>query len=68
LEKKPFILIDARKTAQGEAAEAIVKFVEENEIQVLNVAGPRLSGWELGYTYAMAVVQEVIHRGSRSGI
>jgi hypothetical protein len=65
LEKKPFILIDARKTAQGDAADAIVKFIEENRIQVLNVAGPRLSGWELGYAYAMAVVEEVIKRGSR---
>jgi hypothetical protein len=68
LEKKPFTLIDARKTAQGDAAEAILEFVKENEIKVLNVAGPRLSGRELGYTYAMAVVQEVIHRRSRSGV
>jgi putative molybdenum carrier protein len=60
LEKKPFILIDARRTAPGDAAEAIVKFIEENGIQVLNVAGPRLSGWALGHAYAMAVVGRTV--------
>jgi hypothetical protein len=53
LEKKPFILIDAQKTAQGDAADAIVRFIEENRIQVLNVAGPRASGWADGYRFAV---------------
>jgi len=62
LEKKPFILIDARKTAQGDAAEAIVKLIEENGIHVLNVAGPRATGWALGHAYAMAVIGKVIEK------
>jgi len=41
-------------------ADAIVRFVEENEIQVLNVAGPRASGWVAGYRFALDVVSGVI--------
>ena len=47
------------------AADAISRFVEEHEIQVLNVAGPRLSGWALGYRFALGVVSEVIAREDR---
>jgi Circularly permutated YpsA SLOG family len=60
LEKKPYILIDARKISHSEAAEAIMQFVEENGIEVLNVAGPRASKWALGHGYAMTVVGQVI--------
>jgi hypothetical protein len=62
LEEKPFILIDAHQSARQEAAEAIVKFIENNAVQVLNGAGPRASGWALGYEYAFAVIAEVILR------
>lgn len=48
LERKPFMFIDARKTAQGDAAEAIVQFIEENGIRVLNVAGPERAGGRWG--------------------
>jgi len=41
-------------------ADAIVRFVEENEIQMLNVAGPRASGWVAGYRFALDVVSGVI--------
>jgi Circularly permutated YpsA SLOG family len=61
LEKKPYILIKARETPDAiEAARAILKFIEENKIEVLNVAGPRLSGWEEGYQFALAVVGAAI--------
>ena len=43
-----------------QCADAIVRFVEENEIQVLNVAGPRASGWVAGYRFALDVVSGVI--------
>jgi hypothetical protein len=57
LEKKPYIIVDARQiTEVAAAAEAIFKFVEERGIRVLNVAGPRLSGWAEGYEFALAVV------------
>jgi hypothetical protein len=59
-EKKPFIVLDATQIAVERAAAAIVRFIRENEIQVLNVAGPRLSGWAEGYVFALGVVAEVI--------
>jgi hypothetical protein len=63
LEQKPYIALDARQfTEPAAAAAAIVTFLEEHEIQVLNVAGPRLSKWAEGYSFALAVVGEVIGR------
>jgi Circularly permutated YpsA SLOG family len=46
--------------SEAEAVEVVVKFVEANEVQTLNVAGPRESGWPLGYAYALAVMGEVV--------
>jgi hypothetical protein len=61
LEKKPYIIVDARQiTEPAAAAEAIFKFVEEYGIRVLNVAGPRLSGWAEGYGFALRVIGGVI--------
>jgi putative molybdenum carrier protein len=59
-EKKPFIALDARVMTKLRAADAIAQFVEEHNIQVLNVAGRRLSGWPVGYTFALGVVGAVI--------
>jgi hypothetical protein len=47
-------------SSESGAAAAIVRFVEEHESTVLNVAGPRLSKWAEGY--ALAMVGEVIRR------
>jgi hypothetical protein len=62
LEKKPYVLVDARKIMVGEAVDAVVKFVKENGIRTLNVAGPRASGWAEGYAYALAVVGDLVGR------
>jgi hypothetical protein len=59
-EGKPRVVIDASKISESAAAAEIARFVEEHEIRVLNVAGPRLSGWRQGYTFAMVTVGEVI--------
>ena len=59
-EKKPFIALDAQTGTKLRAAGAIAQFVEEHNIQVLNVAGPRLSGWPGGYRFALGVVGAVI--------
>jgi Circularly permutated YpsA SLOG family len=59
-EKKPFIALDAQAMTKLRAAGAIPEFLEEHAIQVLNVAGPRLSGWPQGYTFALGVVGAVI--------
>jgi hypothetical protein len=59
-EKKPFVVLDAKLISESAAAAAIVRFVEENEIQMLNVAGPRASGWVAGYRFALDVVTGLI--------
>jgi len=59
-EKKPFIVLDATQITVERAVKAVVRFIDENEISVLNVAGPRVSGWPEGYGFAIAVVGGVI--------
>jgi hypothetical protein len=54
-------LINVRETPGSvEAAEGILKFIEENKIETLNVAGPRASGWQDGYRFAFDVIGSVI--------
>jgi hypothetical protein len=59
-EKKPFIVLDATQISEARASAAIFRFIQENEIAILNVAGPRLSGWPQGYDFALAVIGGVI--------
>jgi hypothetical protein len=59
-EKKPVIALDAQAMTKLRAAERIGQFVEEHGISVLNVAGPRLSGWPGGYSFALGVLSAVI--------
>jgi hypothetical protein len=49
----PYLLIDASLCSVGEAGRRIAAFVTEQELQVLNVAGPRASKWPDAreYTY-----------------
>jgi hypothetical protein len=63
---RPYILIDVRETPEpGTAAAAVSRFIERSRIEVLNVAGPRLSGWPAGYAFSLAVVGEVIGSSAR---
>jgi hypothetical protein len=50
--KRPHQLIDASKLSAEDAGELIAKFVRENKVGILNVAGPRESEWPEGYAYA----------------
>jgi hypothetical protein len=59
-EKKPFIVVDSTLMKPLRAAETIIQFVEANRIAVLNVAGPRLSGWPKGYSFALGTIGAVI--------
>jgi hypothetical protein len=60
---RPCILIRARETQDPiAAAEAVLKFIEDNGIEVLNVGGPRASGWPAGYGFSRAVIAEVIKK------
>jgi hypothetical protein len=59
--ERPYVLINAQETPDvGEAADAILKFIDDNEIEELNVGGPRLSGWADGYRFAFDVISCVI--------
>jgi hypothetical protein len=44
------------------AADTVGRFVDENNIEVLNVAGPRASGWPQDYAFSLRVIGEVIAR------
>jgi hypothetical protein len=58
---RPCILISARETPDAiAAADKVVKFIEDNNIETLNVAGPRASWWAAGYRFAADVVSGVI--------
>jgi hypothetical protein len=59
-EKKPFVVVDSALMKPLRAADAIVRFVDEHRIAVLNVAGPRLSGWPKGYSFALGTIGAVI--------
>ncbi|MGO8976015.1 MAG: YpsA SLOG family protein [Steroidobacteraceae bacterium] len=59
-EKKPFVVLDATQISEPRAAAAILRFVDEHEIQVLNVAGPRASTWVQGYEFSLSVLSAVI--------
>lgn len=58
---RPCTLINAREIPDpGAAAESILKFIANNNIETLNVAGPRASGWQDGYAFALGVVGQVL--------
>ena len=59
-EKKQSLALDAQAMTKLRAAGAVAHFVEEHGVSVLNVAGPRLSGWPAGYRYALGVVGAVL--------
>lgn len=59
-EKKPFVVLDATQIVESRAVAAILRFIDEHEIRVLNVAGPRASSWEQGYEFTRSVLAEVI--------
>jgi hypothetical protein len=59
--KRPYVLINAREISDPVAAAvAVLKFIEDNSITTLNVAGPRASGWAGGHRFAMDVVSGVV--------
>ena len=61
-EKKPFIALDARQVTPLRTADAVLRFLEEHSVCVLNVAGSRASGWPEGYAFTLRVMGKVISR------
>ena len=61
LPKRPYILITVSETPEvQEAAGKILRFIEENKIEALNVPGPRVSGWADGHRFTFDVITRVI--------
>src|SRR5690242_18785111 len=63
---KPRLLIDRRQLAASAAAAELGRFVRQNQIEVLNVAGPRASQWPEGYQFAVATLSEFLQRYSQN--
>jgi Circularly permutated YpsA SLOG family len=64
-EKKPFVVLDATQIIESRAVSAILRFIDEHEICVLNVAGPRAGHWEQGYQFSRSVLGAVIAAAAR---
>src|SRR5205814_4676755 len=58
--RKPCILIDASRLATTEAAEQLKEFVQANQIEVLNVAGPRASQWPQGADFTLRLLKKFL--------
>ena len=56
---RPHLLVDATTVILEEAVCRAVRFVREEDIRRLNVAGPRASGEPRGYEYACSLVREL---------
>lgn len=59
-EKKPLLTVDAAQVSVSGAVEGVQSFIAQYDVQVLNVAGPRASGWGEGHEFAFDVVRCVL--------
>ena len=59
-ERKPYVLVDAEEIPVEQASRKIERFIKDNSITVLNVAGPRASGEPKAYAYAKRVILNVL--------
>jgi len=57
---KPQLVIDAAVMTEKEAAEEVRRFIDVHRIAVLNVAGPRASGWAAGEGFARQVLERAL--------
>ncbi len=64
---RPHLIVDASIVPLEEAVRQAIRFVAEEGIRQLNVAGPRASGEPRGYEYAYSLVRELcLQCGARS--
>jgi len=61
-EKKPYLLIDGSGITEDSASERIKHFIDENQISLLNVAGPRASKEQRAYEYTKQVITLILQR------
>ena len=57
---KPFELIDAAEVSAQRGAGLLGDFIEKNAIRVLNVAGPRESGWPGAAAYSSELIRRFL--------
>jgi hypothetical protein len=57
---KPHRSIDASEISEKDAATVITDFVDEHNVSILNVAGPRESEWPGGYDYAFGALEQAL--------
>jgi hypothetical protein len=58
--QKPYILIDGREVPVPTAIELGLEFIQGENVEILNVAGPRRSRWSGGQDYAREVLSGII--------
>ena len=54
---RPYLLIDAAKVSERDAAELTIAFIREEKIEILGIGGPRQSEWPGGYAYAFQAME-----------
>lgn len=57
---RPYLRIDGDRLSETQAAQKIAEFIEQFDIGVLNVAGPRASGHPRAYDYAFSVINTLL--------
>ena len=62
--KQPALRIDASLSSSAEGPEQIIDFVRANQVEVLNVAGPRASEWPQGYDFAAETLTKFLHHAA----
>jgi len=59
-QNKPIALIDAFHFSNFQACDVASSFINQYEIEILNVAGPRKSQWQDGYAYTYKCIESII--------
>jgi len=59
-ERRPYLLLDAEDISPTRAIKRTLTFIDQNQIKVLNVAGPRASGEPRAYDYTRQLILGVL--------
>ena len=57
---KPHLAIDATGASEADVAFRIARFIDEHDVRVLNVAGPRSSQWHEAHDFAARTIRELL--------
>jgi hypothetical protein len=66
-QRQPYRLIDAAKYSPEDAVPLMAAFIRDNDINILNIAGPRASEWAGGYDYALRAMDVLLSRMRMAG-